>query len=130
MSRQKLLSNPAPGPRALKSDRGAVILEFTGFLPTLLLVGLACIQLGLVGYSASQAGTGARAAARAASLDESAQTAGRRAMSGWLTSDVTRTEGDGTVTAQVTVHIPDLVPFADMGWTATREVTMPVSADD
>ncbi|NDZ98398.1 pilus assembly protein, partial [Streptomyces sp. SID10116] len=43
------------------------MLEFAGFLPILLLIGLAAIQLGLIGYAANQAGSGARAAARAAS---------------------------------------------------------------
>ncbi|WP_408056423.1 TadE/TadG family type IV pilus assembly protein, partial [Streptomyces mesophilus] len=113
---------------ALKSDRGAAILEFTGFLPTLLLVGLACIQLGLVGYSFSQAGSGARAAARAASLDEGADAAGRAAMSTWLadTATITAPRGADTVTATVTVDIPELIPFVDMGWQATRTVTMPM----
>ncbi|NGO81577.1 pilus assembly protein [Streptomyces sp. YC504] len=104
------------------------MLEFTGFLPTLLLVGLACIQLGLVGYSFSQAGSGARAAARAASLDEGADAAGRAAMSTWLadTATITAPRGADTVTATVTVDIPELIPFVDMGWQATRTVTMPM----
>lgn len=59
---------PHPHPRLkLRGDRGVSILEFTGFLPILLLVGMAAIQLGLIGYGINQAGSGARAAARAAS---------------------------------------------------------------
>ncbi len=111
---------------ALKDDRGAAILEFTGFLPTLLLVGLACIQLGLVGYSFSQAGSSARAAARAASLGDDPGAAAQAAVSDWLNPDPDPQYGGDTVTVQVTVEIPDLVPFADMNWTATRTVTMPM----
>ena len=56
-------------------DRGQVALEYLGFVPLLILVALAGIQLGLIAYAAQQAGTAARAGARAASLDESAQEA-------------------------------------------------------
>ncbi|MFI6939607.1 TadE/TadG family type IV pilus assembly protein [Streptomyces sp. NPDC050418] len=112
---------------ALKDDRGAAILEFTGFLPTLILVALTCIQLGLVGYSFSQAGSAARAAARSASLGENHEQAGRQAMSDWLADDATFTRSGGdTARVQVTVEIPELVPFIDMGWQATRTVTMPM----
>ncbi|MER7186189.1 TadE/TadG family type IV pilus assembly protein, partial [Streptomyces hyaluromycini] len=45
-------------------DRGQVAIEYLGFLPILLLVGLAGIQLGAVAYAAEQAGTAARAGAR------------------------------------------------------------------
>ncbi|SDK39274.1 TadE/TadG family type IV pilus assembly protein [Streptomyces indicus] len=121
----------APTPKrtlALKSDKGAAILEFTGFLPTLLLIGLACIQLGLVGYTFSQAGSAARAAARAASLEQNADAAGRAAMSDWLAdgASISAPPGATTVTATVEVDIPELIPFVDMGWTATRTVTMPM----
>ncbi|UYM23853.1 pilus assembly protein [Streptomyces albus] len=57
-------------PARRTDDRGAAILEFAGFLPVLLLIGLAAIQLGLVGYAASQAGSAARAAARVASQED------------------------------------------------------------
>lgn len=52
-------------------DRGTVSIEFLGFLPILLVVGLAVVQLGLAAFAIQQAGTGARAAARTASMDES-----------------------------------------------------------
>ena len=44
-------------------------IEFLGFLPILLLVALAVVQLGLAAYAVQQAGTAARAAARTASMD-------------------------------------------------------------
>ncbi|MGW7421338.1 hypothetical protein ACWGJB_14895, partial [Streptomyces sp. NPDC054813] len=39
-------------------DRGQVAVEYLGFIPVLLIVGLAGIQLGAVAYAAEQAGTG------------------------------------------------------------------------
>ncbi|WP_246234428.1 TadE/TadG family type IV pilus assembly protein [Streptomyces boluensis] len=113
----------------LRGDRGSVLLEFTGFLPTLLLVGLAVIQLGLVGYSFQQAGSGARAAARAEALEPGAgQGAADAAMSAWYEPQLAVGGGD-LVRAEVTVDIPTLVPFVDLGWTATRAVTMPADED-
>ncbi|MFC8014093.1 TadE family protein, partial [Streptomyces cinereoruber] len=58
---------PQPG-RA--RDRGQAAVEYLGFLPILLLVGLAGLQLGIAAYAAQQAGTAARASARAASSDD------------------------------------------------------------
>ncbi|MYX55476.1 septum formation initiator, partial [Streptomyces sp. SID8382] len=45
-------------------DRGSASIEFLGFLPILILVALAAVQLGIAAYAAQQAGTAARAAAR------------------------------------------------------------------
>ncbi|RII20703.1 TadE-like protein [Streptomyces sp. YIM 130001] len=122
-------SRSGPVARA-KGDRGSAILEFTGFLPLLLLIGMAVIQLGLVGYSYSQAGSAARAGARSAAQGASAELSAKAAMSDWL-ADKTDIDTPGmgdTVTVKATVEIPTLVPFADFGWEAEREVTMP--ADD
>ncbi|QKW11111.1 pilus assembly protein [Streptomyces sp. NA04227] len=101
------------------------MLEFAGFLPILLLVGMAAIQLGLVGYSASQAGSGARAAARAASQERPGQAAGLAAMSDWLDARVGISGGADTTTATVTVQVPTLLPFVDTDWSVTRSATMP-----
>ncbi|MEU6663548.1 TadE/TadG family type IV pilus assembly protein [Streptomyces sp. NPDC046821] len=102
------------------------MLEFAGFLPFLLLIGMAAIQLGLVGYSANQAGSGARAAARVQSLGGDGAGAGRAAMSAWLDADVDPGGGGGrTTTATVTVHVPVLVPFLDARWDVRRSATMP-----
>ncbi|MEV5944909.1 hypothetical protein [Streptomyces sp. NPDC051993] len=115
-------------------DGGQVALEYIGFVAILLLVGLAAIQLGVAAYAANQAGTGARAAARAASLDEPSPgepgldpvAAGTAAVSGWLKPDVSPAGGgeDG-VTYTVTIRIPSVIPgIGDFG-TATRTSTMP-----
>ncbi|MFH9736996.1 TadE/TadG family type IV pilus assembly protein [Streptomyces roseolus] len=115
-------------------DRGQAAIEYLGFLPLLLLVGLAGLQLGLAAYAAQQAGTAARAAARAATSDEEdapdASAAARAAVSGWL--DVSGGEpafGDGDVTVTVRVEVPQVVPF----WTfdpVKRSATMPYTPQE
>ncbi|MFE9094012.1 TadE family protein [Streptomyces sp. NPDC007264] len=105
-------------------DRGVSMLEFAGFLPILLLIGMAAIQLGLVGYGINQAGSGARAAARAASQKQDGPTAGRAAVSGWLNPRPDVREGSDTTTATVTVHVPAVIPLFG-GWDVTRRATMP-----
>jgi hypothetical protein len=101
------------------------MLEFAGFLPILLLIGMAAIQLGLIGYGASQAGTGARAAARAASQHEDGAAAAHAAVSDWLDPEPDVGPGpDNTTTATVTVTVPNVIPlFSD--WKVKRHVTMP-----
>lgn len=108
-------------------DRGQVAIEYLGFLPILLLVALAGIQLGLVAYAAQQAGTAARAGARSASLDDDYQAACAGAVSSGLAGGTTCTSADLGEQVQVTavVHIPSLVPGWDFG-DATRRATMPL----
>ncbi|MFE2532306.1 TadE family protein [Streptomyces sp. NPDC059371] len=116
---------PAPS-RRLRGDRGVSILEFVGFLPILLLVGLAAIQLGLIGYGVNQAGTGARAAARVASQGGDGGAAGTAAVSGWLDPNVSLEGGPGAdlTTATVTVTVPNVIPLFDR-YPVTRHATMP-----
>lgn len=102
------------------------MLEFAGFLPILLLVGLAAIQLGLVGYAANQAGSGARAAARVAAQGEGGgEAAGHAAMHDGLDADVSVGDGGDTTTATVTVRVPTLLPFVDTDWSVEKSATMP-----
>ncbi|MGW7429579.1 TadE family protein [Streptomyces sp. NPDC054861] len=122
------------GGRHRDRDRGQVAVEYLGFLPILLLVALAGIQLGIAAYAAQQAGTGARAAARAASHDDTTlppEAAGRAAMSDWIAerSTVGAPEGAEEVTATVTVRIPSVVPFWDFG-NVTKTATLPMSASE
>ncbi|MFD0073340.1 TadE/TadG family type IV pilus assembly protein [Streptomyces sp. NPDC127166] len=98
-------------------DRGQVAIEYLGFLPILLLVGLAGLQLGIVAYAAQQAGTAARAAARAAALLEEDPDAGgpdgdaaAHAAADWVTGVHVGRESGG-ITATVTVRVPSVVPF-------------------
>ncbi|MFU0243497.1 TadE/TadG family type IV pilus assembly protein [Streptomyces scabiei] len=105
----------APGvpyfPRPRAGDRGQVAIEYLGFLPILVLVGMAVVQLGLIAYTAQQAGTAARAGARSASL------AGG--------THCTPSYGGDEVTVTATVEIPSIVP----GWDfdpARKTATMPL----
>ncbi|MFD0417140.1 TadE/TadG family type IV pilus assembly protein [Streptomyces sp. NPDC127108] len=102
------------------------MLEFAGFLPILLIIGMAAIQLGLVGYAANQAGSGARAAARVASQGEGGgEAAGHAAMDGGIDADVSVSEGGDTSKATVVVQVPTLLPFIDTDWTVEKSATMP-----
>ncbi|WFB11599.1 pilus assembly protein [Streptomyces sp. LX-29] len=111
-------------------------IELIGFLPLLLVIALAGVQLGLAAYAAQQAGTAARAAARTASLDDpvsSPGAAGRAAVSGWLADDTSvdwsSCDGSAEAHATVTVRIPRLLPGIGLD-EARREATMPCPADD
>ncbi|MFF7883223.1 TadE/TadG family type IV pilus assembly protein [Streptomyces sp. NPDC007896] len=110
--------------RRLRDDRGVSMLEFAGFLPILLVIGMAAIQLGLIGYGINQAGTGARAAARVASQGGDGGAAGQAAVSGWLKPNVKPNEGADLTTATVTVSVPGVIPFFGP-YPVTRHATMP-----
>ncbi|NUR02530.1 MAG: pilus assembly protein [Streptomyces sp.] len=108
-------------------DRGQVAIEYLGFLPILLIVGMAVVQLGLIAYAAQQAGTAARAGARAASLDKSAQDGCVNAISDWLSVTCVPARNGDTVTVTATVQIPQFVP----GWhfdPARKTATMPLDS--
>ncbi|MET8284290.1 TadE/TadG family type IV pilus assembly protein [Streptomyces sp. NPDC051639] len=118
-----------PGPkrrprRRLRDDRGVSMLEFAGFLPILLVIGMATIQLGLIGYGINQAGSGARAAARVASQGGDGGAAGQAAVSGWLDPRVDPAPGPDLTTATVTVQVPGVIPLFGP-YTVTRRATMP-----
>ncbi|MDN3269901.1 TadE/TadG family type IV pilus assembly protein [Streptomyces sp. MA15] len=110
-----------------RRDHGQVAIEYLGFLPILLLVAMAGVQLGLIAYTAQQAGTAARAGARSASLDQGAQTACAAAVSSWLADGTScGTAGGGDeVTVTARIDIPSIVPGWDFG-SAGRSATMPV----
>ncbi|GAX51046.1 MULTISPECIES: TadE family protein [Streptomyces] len=111
--------------RRLRDDRGVSMLEFAGFLPILLLIGMAAIQLGLIGYGINQAGTGARAAARVASQGGDGSAAGQAAVSGWLNPNIPPpAQGPDVTTATVTVTVPGVIPFFGP-YPVTRHATMP-----
>ncbi|MFH9010374.1 TadE/TadG family type IV pilus assembly protein [Streptomyces sp. NPDC017943] len=110
-----------------RRDRGQVAIEYLGFLPILLIVALAAVQLGLIAYTAQQAGTAARAGARSASLGGPAEADCRAAVSSWLAgrTSCSPSQGADEVTVTATVQIPSLVP----GWEfdpAVKRATMPL----
>jgi hypothetical protein len=110
-------------------DRGQVALEYLGFIPILVLVALAGVQIGLIAYAGQQAGTAARAGARNASLQESAQDACEQAVSDWLSVNCVPAFGGDEVTVTATVEIPSMVPGWDFG-PATKTATMPLDHTD
>ncbi|WP_326699550.1 TadE family protein [Streptomyces sp. NBC_01754] len=123
-------SPPGRGPAGRGADRGSSALEYLGFLPVLILIGLAGIQLGLIAYTAQQAGTGARAAARAASQEElrgSYEHVGKASMTGWVAdrARIGPPTGGDTVTVRVTVRIPDVLLGLLGDRTVVKSATMP-----
>ncbi|MER5962946.1 TadE/TadG family type IV pilus assembly protein [Streptomyces sp. NPDC002057] len=123
-----------PGTRTGRAsrDRGQAAIEYLGFLPILLLVGLAGFQLGVAAYAAQQAGSGARAAARAASSDDEDApdpVAAGRAAADWATEVLVDT-GGGAAVATVTVDIPSVVPFWDGFGSVTKTATMPMPDEE
>ncbi|MQY35088.1 hypothetical protein SRB17_30600 [Streptomyces sp. RB17] len=107
-----------------RRDTGQVAIEYLGFIPILLIVAMAGIQIGAIAYAAEQASTAARAGARAASLEQDPQQACAQAVSGALTVSCARGGGDaGSVTVTARVHIPKIIwDFGD----ATKTATMPL----
>ncbi|QKW52077.1 TadE family protein [Streptomyces buecherae] len=110
-----------------RRDAGSVAVEFLGFLPILLAVGLAVVQLGIAAYTVQQAGTAARAAARTATADDpeaSPELAGQAAISGWLADGARISVSGGTEAhATATIEIPSIIPGVDFG-DARRSATM------
>ncbi|WP_399086551.1 TadE/TadG family type IV pilus assembly protein [Streptomyces sp. BBFR2] len=127
----RLRAPARPRTRPAARDRGQASIEFLGFLPLLLIVALAVVQLGLAAFTVQQAGTGARAAARTASLDprdrqRDPAAAGRAAMTGWV-ADRARIGVAGAgeaVRATATVSLPSLIPGVSLG-SVSRSATMP-----
>lgn len=112
-----------------RGDRGQTAIEYLGWIPILLLIALAAIQLGIAVYAVQQAGTAARAAARTVSIDNgSGVQGGKAAMSDWLAdgTDIDVDPAGDEVTATARVDIPSLIPVFDFG-RATRSATMPVT---
>jgi hypothetical protein len=109
-------------------DRGSASLEYLGVLPLLLLLALAGIQLGLVAYTASQAGTAARAAARMAARYDppvSGETAGHNAVSDWLDPQIGIGITGDSVTATATIDVPSVIPGVNIFGPVHRSATMP-----
>ncbi|MFI6851946.1 TadE/TadG family type IV pilus assembly protein [Streptomyces sp. NPDC050416] len=109
-------------------DRGQVAIEYLGFLPILLLVAMAAVQLGLIAYTAQQAGTAARAGARSASLDGPHERDCQAAVSDWLarTTRCPASYGGEEVTVTAEITIPSIIPGKGDFGTARKTATMPL----
>ncbi|MFJ1654964.1 TadE family protein [Streptomyces sp. NPDC088337] len=110
-----------------RRDRGQAAIEYLGFIPILMLLAMAVIQIGLIAYTAQQAGTAARAGARAASLRQGAGQACANAVSDWLTGRTSclPSYGGKEVTVTAAVDIPSIVPGWHFG-KAHKTATMPL----
>ncbi|MFI5818230.1 TadE/TadG family type IV pilus assembly protein [Streptomyces rishiriensis] len=113
-------ARPGPG-----RDRGQAAIEYLGFLPVLLAVALAAVQLGLVAYGAQQAGTAARTGARSASLHGDYAGDCARAVSSWLHAGCAPAYSGDEVRVTSTVTIPSVIPGVG-DFEAHRTATMPV----
>ena len=108
-------------------DRGQVAIEYLGFIPILIIVALAAVQLGIIAYVAQQAGTAARAGARSASLQQGSEQACRDAVSSWLdVKSCPASAGADEVTLTATLHIPSVFPGYDGFGDAHKTATMPL----
>ena len=117
--------------RAQRRDRGQAGIELVSWTPLLLLVGLLVVQLGLGVFAAQQAGTAARAAARADSdqrNDVWYERAARESLSDFLERNggarITKTGWGDEVTVTVRVKVPSIVPGISFG-EAEKSATMP-----
>ncbi|WP_037683405.1 TadE/TadG family type IV pilus assembly protein [Streptomyces griseus] len=119
------MSYDGEGRRCRRRDRGQVAIEYLGFVPILMLVALAGIQLGIIAYAAQQAGTAARAGARAASLGGSAQQGCQAAVSDWISVSCSPEPGGDEVKVTATVQIPSVVLIWDFD-PAVKTATMPI----
>lgn|SRR5262245_10599225 len=108
-------------------DRGQVAIEYLGFIPILIIVALAAVQLGIIAYVAQQAGTAARAGARSASLQQGSEQACRDAVSSWVdVKSCPASAGADEVTVTATLHIPSVFPGYDGFGDAHKTATMPL----
>ncbi|AVZ75039.1 septum formation initiator [Streptomyces lunaelactis] len=111
-----------------RDDRGVTAVEYIGFLPILILVGICLVQFGLAAYTMQQAGTAARTAARIGSQgsDAEGRAAGEAAVSD-LVRGGTRVDMGGSfddAEATATVRIPSIIPGFDFD-PVKRTSTMP-----
>ncbi|MFI6642007.1 TadE family protein [Streptomyces sp. NPDC050504] len=112
--------------RRKNRERGSVALEYLGFLPVLLIIALAAIQLGIVAFTAQQAGTAARASARSAAQGGDFQSVGSESLSNWLqgNAEFLPERGGESVTVTARVKIPSLFPGL-FDETVEKSATMP-----
>jgi hypothetical protein len=68
---------------AVRRSAGQASVELLGALPVVLLVGVFCLQLLAVGYSATLAGSAAEAGALAAAAGADPRVAVRESLPGW-----------------------------------------------
>lgn len=108
-------AQPAAPPSARHGDRGAVLVEFAGIFPYVLLMLAVIWQCILIGYTFSLAGNAADQAARAGAAARGgaagacAEAAARHVPGAWSVSASCGPQGD-IYRAEVTLRVPALFP--------------------
>ncbi|MFD9904981.1 CpaE family protein [Streptomyces sp. NPDC059063] len=114
----------------VRSDRGAVTLEFAGMFPLLLVVMGILWQCTLYGYSYSLAGNAADEAARAATAAAAVdgdyagacESAGKKHLPGaWKDAAISCAWNGDVMKATVDVEVPVFFPGVETGWTVEAE---------
>lgn len=102
--------------RRRQGDRGAVLVEFAGLFPLVLLLVAVVWQCILIGYAFSLAGNaadeGARAGAAAGGDAGDCAAAATEALPGGWSADVECPEVDGVRQARVHLDVPAMFPGA------------------
>lgn len=101
-----------PRPSVSRMQRGQASVETSILLPALLIVGLACWQALLVGWTSISAEHAARAAARARLVGDDPRAAASRSLPGAMRDGLRVVAGDDTVV--VRVRVPVVVPGLDL----------------
>ncbi|MCX5266936.1 TadE/TadG family type IV pilus assembly protein [Streptomyces sp. NBC_00199] len=101
----------------LAGDRGQVTVEFLGMLPTIIVTLVVVWQFVLLGYTYTLAGNAADEAVRAGTAAHPGARSAACAQAGrdklgdaWESGAEVSCGGSGFVTAEVTLHVPVLVP--------------------
>ncbi len=110
-----------------RRDRGQVAIEYLGFLPVLLIVAMAAVQLGLIAYTAQQVWHRCPRGRpqRLPGPGRPGSVHGRRQLLAGRRHLLRHGGGGDEVTVTARVDIPSIVPGWDFG-TAGRSATMPV----
>jgi Flp pilus assembly protein TadG len=93
----------------IRTQRGQATVEFLAMIPILVLVLVGAFQLFLLGFTMNETSSAARAAARAGSLGEDYQGAGKDSLESWLKNYLASITKSGT-RYTVTVNVPVIFP--------------------
>ncbi|GAB2902119.1 TadE/TadG family type IV pilus assembly protein [Streptomyces mayteni] len=99
-------------PAAEQRDRGAVMVEFAGLFPLVLVMLAVMWQCVVIGYTFSLAGNAADEGARAAAAGGDCQAAALRVISGAWDASVSCPLNGDVRQAVVELHVPVLFPGA------------------
>lgn len=111
--------------RIASREAGSASVEFVGVIVFALLAGMVALQVGVVGWVLASATDAARAASRAASLEQSPSAAAQQSLPTGLTmTDLSGGKSGAGYSYTVTVEVPSLIPMLEFG-DVKRTVDMP-----